>query len=264
VALRSHEILDTQSDANFDNVVPLAARLAECPIAAVSLIDADRQWFKAAHGLDAAETPRAVSFCAHAILRPGEPLVVPDAPLDSRFADNPFVTGAPHIRSYLGAPVVTPEGQALSTLCVVDKAPRQHDAGMVATIRSLAQTVSVKLELHRSLVRMTKVTLTDPLTGLPNRRALMDAVTAMLAAGVPVAALTLDLDHFKEANDMHGHAAGDALLKVVASCLNASLRPGDLAGRLGGDEFVVVLRDATSEAAALGVAERPRLRASGS
>jgi diguanylate cyclase (GGDEF)-like protein len=257
-ALKSYEILDTQCDANFDNVVALAARLIDCPLALVSLVDADRLWIKAAYGLDATETPRTVSFCAHAILQPAEPLMVPDATLDSRFVDNPLVTGAPYIRSYLGVPLVTSEGHALGTLCLFDYAPRHYDAATIATLRGLAQTVTVSLELHRALVRMTKAALTDLLTGLPNRRALLEALTGMLKSHVPVTALMLDLDHFKEVNDVHGHAVGDALLKTVAERLSASLRPGDLAGRLGGDEFVVFLRDVTSEHVALKVTERLR------
>ena len=258
VALHAYEILDTGPDTSFDEIVALAARLTDSPIAAVSLLDADRQWLKAAHGLDMSEGPRGLAFCAHAILHPHEPLVVPDATRDVRFADNPAVTGAPHIRSYLGVPLLTPEGHALGSLCIADHRPREHDAGTIATMRSLANAVARHLDLHRALRSMTRAALTDPLTGLPNRRALLDELEGMLGAGRPAAILTLDLDRFKEANDVHGHAAGDALLREVAARLRAALRPGDVTGRRGSDEFVVLLRDVASEAVAVAVTERLR------
>ena len=121
--LRSYAILDTEPEQGFDDLVQLAAHLFGAPMAFVSLIDAERQWFKAKVGIEACETSRDVAFCAHAIVE-RQPLVVPDARLDPRFAANELVTGAPHIRFYAGAPLIVGNGSALGTLCVVDTVPR--------------------------------------------------------------------------------------------------------------------------------------------
>ena len=117
-ALRSYQILDSGREDSFSDLAGLTVRLTCSPYALVSLFDARRQWIKASHGLDVAETPRQHAVCAHAILAPHEPMVVPDATRDSRFADNPLVTGAPWLRSYLGIPLLSTEGHALGTLCV--------------------------------------------------------------------------------------------------------------------------------------------------
>lgn len=122
-ALRAYRLLDTQSEQPFDDIVKEVARLLNMPIALVSLVDDERQWFKAKVGIDACETSRDVSFCGHAILSPGV-MVVKDATKDPRFADNPLVTGPPHIRFYAGAPLVDAYGMLLGTLCVVDTKPR--------------------------------------------------------------------------------------------------------------------------------------------
>jgi len=135
-ALRALLILDTPPEERFDRLTAFAAQEFDMPIVLISLIDAQRQWFKARHGLDLCETSRGVSFCAHAILQ-DEVMVVPDAALDERFADNPLVTGEPHIRFYAGAPLKMPDGHNLGTLCVIDRSPRSLDAIDLAVLRSL-------------------------------------------------------------------------------------------------------------------------------
>ncbi len=255
-ALHSYEVLDTASEEAFDGLVALAARLTDSPIALVSLIDADRQWFKARHGLDAMETPRDDAFCAHAILDPDHPLIVEDATADPRFQANPLVTGAPDIRAYLGMPLVNPEGHALGSLCVIDRVSRSYDPATVETMQTLARAVSVNLELRRTLLRTRKAALTDSLTGLPNRRAVMDVLTTVAATANPVAVIAVDLDHFKEVNDGEGHAAGDALLQAAADRLRKTVRPADLVGRMGGDEFVVLLAGVTDREVVARVAQR--------
>lgn len=147
-ALRRYDVLDTAPEAPFDELVQLAARLLDVPIALVSLVDRDRQWFKARVGLDAAQTPRDVAFCAHAVCDRERPLVVQDAATDPRFKDNPLVTGAPGVRFYAGAPLVTPSGQAIGTLCAIDRVPRTPSPEQVQLLGALARQAVAQLELR--------------------------------------------------------------------------------------------------------------------
>jgi GAF domain-containing protein len=125
-AVERSGVLGRRKDVGLQRVVDEAAKFFDTQIAAISIVDRDRQWFAASAGLDAEETPRAISFCAHAIHWPGEPLVVPDARRDSRFAGNPLVMFAPHIRFYAGVPLVDREGFPLGALCVIDSRPRRE------------------------------------------------------------------------------------------------------------------------------------------
>ena len=148
-ALRSYGILDEPPEAGFDELAALAARICGTPISLVSLVDSDRQWFMAHHGLALTETPRAVSFCTHALGQPGELMIVPDAARDPRFVDNPWVTGEPRIRFYAGMPLCTPDGHAIGTLCVLDRQPRTLSPDQQEAMRVLGRQVMARLELHR-------------------------------------------------------------------------------------------------------------------
>jgi PAS domain S-box-containing protein len=154
-ALRSYGVLDTLPERDFDDLALLAAQICGTPIAAVSLIDEGRQWSKSTVGVAAAEAPREITFCAQAI-RQRDLFVVPDAREDERFAQNPFVTSDPHIRFYAGAPLVTPEGHALGTLCVVDRVPRELSAGQREALRALSRQVMAQLELRRQSARLSQ------------------------------------------------------------------------------------------------------------
>ncbi len=150
-ALHSYQILDTACEATFDNLARLAARLTDCPTALVSLVDENRQWFKATHGLGTVETSRDMAFCAHAILDASQVMVVPDATADARFADNPLVTGEPGIRFYAGVPLVNLDGYALGTLCLIDYAPKQIPQEHLETLSYLAQAVMSTIELGKAI-----------------------------------------------------------------------------------------------------------------
>jgi diguanylate cyclase (GGDEF)-like protein/PAS domain S-box-containing protein len=153
--LDRYGVLDTEPEDTFDDLTRLAAYVCEAPIALISLVDAGRQWFKSRHGLSANETSRDISFCSHAILEPGL-FVVPDALADPRFAANPLVTSDPHIRFYAGAPLVTPGGRVVGTLCVLDHVPRLLRPGQLDALRVLARQVVGQLELRRSTAELRR------------------------------------------------------------------------------------------------------------
>jgi len=154
-ALTRLAILDSPQEQRFDDIVRLACTLCQVPIALVSLIDSERQWFKARVGLDVCETPRNLAFCAHAILAPEDVMLVEDARLDPRFADNALVVGEPFIRFYAGAPITTEDGVTLGTVCVIDRVPRILDAAQIDGLRALARQCAAMLQL-RALLRQSE------------------------------------------------------------------------------------------------------------
>ena len=155
--LRQYQILDTDSEETFDDLTRLAAYVCQTPTALISLVDANRQWFKARVGVEARETPRNVSFCGHAILV-RDCFIIEDALFDERFADNPLVINEPFVRFYAGMPLWSPEGFAIGTLCVMDRKPRTLDEKQIGALGMLAEQVMSQLELRRE-VRFCKTAL---------------------------------------------------------------------------------------------------------
>lgn len=241
--LRALGILDTDPEERFDRLTRLARRLFDVPTALISLVDSDRQWFKSRVGLEAQQTPRDQSFCAHAILD-DVILIVPDATRDERFRTNPLVTHSPEIRFYAGCPVKGPDGSPLGTICVIGHEPREFAEEDEVVLRDLAEMVEREL---KSLALAT----TDDLTGLSNRRGFEVIAEHALAMcrrhARPATMLLFDLNGFKEVNDTLGHAAGDRQLQDFATALLSTFRDSDVVARLGGDEFGVLLSGATGE-----------------
>ena len=236
-ALQSLSILDTASEARFDRLTRLAQRLFKVPIALVSLVDEDRQWFKSCIGLPVRQTGRDVSFCGHAILG-SAPLIVHNALEDKRFFDNPLVTDAPHIRFYAGCPIAISSGERVGTLCIIDTKPRDFSAEDIRTLKDLAEMAEDEL----SAVKMAVI---DGLTGLLNRVGFSGMAKTTLAFcrqhRIISSLAFIDLDKFKLINDTYGHKQGDIALVEFSKVMQKTFRATDLLVRLGGDEFVILL-----------------------
>jgi diguanylate cyclase (GGDEF)-like protein len=249
--LKSLNVLDTPAEERFDRVTRMAKRMFRVPIALVSIVDEDRQWFKSVQGLDACQTPRNISFCGHAIL--GEDIfLIQNAQEDPRFADNPLVAGPPNIRFYAGCPLRAPDGAKVGTLCIIDTAPREFDHDDAVALHDLAAMVEDELSAFQT-------STTDDLTRISNRRGFHQlaryGLNFCIRNGQPAALAFIDLDRFKPINDQFGHAEGDLALVAFAEVMQASFRSTDLFARLGGDEFVVLLTGA-SKADAEGVLQK--------
>ena len=252
-ALRRLDVLDTAVEEPFEKIVTLVRTVLAVPMATVTLVDRDRQWFKAKRGIDCTETPRSMSFCTHTIAQ-REPMIIEDARSDPRFANSPLVVGPPFIRSYAGIPLRTPEGYNVGALCAMDSRPRGFSPADVAILRNFANIVCDELELRL-------IAQVDHLTGALNRRGFMEQAEREISRaaryGRQSALVIVDVDHFKSVNDTHGHAVGDQVLQQIARIAEVTLRPSDVFGRIGGEEFAILLPE-TNAAEAMHVAERLR------
>ncbi|WP_374601320.1 diguanylate cyclase [Arenimonas sp.] len=290
-ALRRYRILDSLPEQAFEDVVQLATTICGTPQAVVTFVDESRQWFKAARGIEGEETERGIAFCDIAIRRPDEVTIVNDASQHPVFMHYPQVTGPDHLRFYAGAPMVTPDGFALGTVCVVDVVPREISLDQVESLRALARMAVALLELRRRELEAQRLLAErelatrelqdyqrslearnselaeearrDALTGLLNRGGLEQATLGgFWAGGGQFTVALLDIDHFKRINDGHGHAIGDDVLRLVGEQIRQAVRGGDVAARYGGEEFLVLM-PATPPDGALSVVERIRQSVAG-
>lgn len=271
-ALAGYGLLDTAADEDFDLLAEVAAELCAAPVAFISLVDARRVWHKAAVGSTALQSPREDSYCSLTVQYP-EGLHIPDLAQDPRTAAMALTRGEGGFRMYAGANLVTSDGHRVGTLCVLDTRVRQLTPHQLGLLGRLARQVMALMELRQrdrdlaqALAAMQRLASEDGLTGLMNRRALLEAlqreVERTRRLGSTLAVVMLDIDHFKHVNDEHGHAMGDAVLRGVAARLRSGIRAVDLAGRYGGEELCLVLPD-TDLAGATTVAESLRAAIAG-
>lgn len=245
--LRAIDQLDARAfsaDPTLERIARLAAAVAGASGAAVHVIDDSRQYRIAAFGAPLGESPREDSLC-RPVVETGEPISTPDAGADERFAYSSAVRGEEPVRFFSATPLKTSDRQVLGTICVWDTATREVRDEVHASLADLAAVVVEHLELNRAVRMYAEEALTDVLTGMPNRRLLLDTLQRQIArhrrAGLDVTVVMLDLDEFKPVNDELGHEAGDTVLETIGRRLQASMREDELAARIGGDEFVLVL-----------------------
>ena len=253
-SLHALRILDTPIEDRFERITRLARRLLSVPIAAISLLDEQRQWFKAVEGLLCSQTSRDVSFCGHTI-HAGEMLVVNDARLDERFADNPLVTGEPSIVFYAGQPVRAADGQILGTICVIDRKPRRLSnedqqilrdlAGLAASELNGTAPAGAQSDLVAQLDAPHRLDLIDPLTRVWNERGLSELLrrswNAAQQAPHGLALLRININGFARINQQHCRATGDAALCHLTKRMLSAIRGEDTLGRLGDDQFLAIL-----------------------
>lgn len=266
-SLRRYQILDTPPERTFDRIAHLAAQLLDTPVAVISLVDADRVWFKSHHGIDIQEVAREPGLCASGILHDA-PYVLTDASRDPRSFANPLVAGDFGLRFYAGVPLQTPDGHNLGMLCVIDFKPRSASDVELAWLADLAALAVDQMELRRVARRLDRrhhrllaahdalrVRATrDALTGLLNRGAVLDRLSQAQALArreqQPLSLAIADLDCFKHINDSHGHAVGDRVLVEVSQRLQATTRASDAIGRIGGEEFLMLMYPCEGDRAA--------------
>ena len=263
--LRELGVLDSGPDPDLESLADLAALIADTRIALLTIVDEDEQVFKAAIGLEADRTPRDVSFCGHAILGGADPMIVPDARQDARFADNPLVTGDPNVIFYAGIPLLTSRGHSIGTLCVVDDKPRELSDRQLAALERLAGQAAAVIEARgRDLAARRRETADgddfDERTGLPMR----DSMVAQVASAGPLPPMSSAVAIRAEEIDAAGPRAGlmaDGALAAVSRAILSSLPASARMARAFGT-FVILLPGADGAAARAVVATiRSRLRA---
>ncbi len=246
----------TPLEERFERITRLARQALKVPIAAITVVQDDRQWFKSVAGLDVSELPLDKSLCTE-VLKEGRLVVVPDTLHDLYLMSNPLVCGGPRIRFYAGAPIRNASGRTIGTFCAMDTKPRSPDDDfrtMLSDLADMAQRELFSLELRNAqaalvskLGKARRQAMFDPLTRVWNRRggtellasALEEAMRFNHTLGICLA----DIDNFKQVNDQFGHQVGDQVLKRAAAAIVASVRPQDIVCRYGGEEFLVIVHD---------------------
>jgi diguanylate cyclase (GGDEF)-like protein len=268
--IHSLDLFYTPLEERFERITRLARRALHAPVAAISLLNDDKQWFKSAAGWGISELPRDQAICKLTV-EANQIVMIGDTLLDARVAKLPVVMSAPRFRAYAGHPLVDEHGNCVGTFCIFDLKPREFapiDRQTLIDVSALAQRellsdqlTSANAALTSKLGMARREALMDPLTHLWNRRGasvlLKSAFAGADQRGTPLALALLDLDNFKRINDTRGHQSGDEVLRRVASRLLSAVRGDDAICRLGGDEFLVLMAD-TDTAIAGRIAERIR------
>lgn len=248
-AVRALEILDSPPEAEFEAITRIAARLFGTPMAVVSLMDADRQWFKARLGLEAPELARSDALCALTLAQPvahHQPVVISDLWQDPRTMHNPLVTGPTQWRFYAGAPLFDAFGHGLGSVAVMDTAPRSFNMAQRHALSDLAQMALKAMEGRLSSLTLARTGHIDPLTGLSGRSqfdlALAVELRHAMRTGEPFTVLSMALDGLQTVADGFGAQAAEEVLREVSQRLATQVRLGDVLSRLDEDEFAVVMR----------------------
>lgn len=241
--LSSYTTIEAGQDRTLDALCNLVLSTLGVPMAAVSLVDEATTHYIGMAGCFFSTLPNENTFCSH-VIEGTTPFLIEDATNDNRFAANPFVKGDPGIRFYLGAPLIASDGSALGALCALDTKARQSTAEEQQKLASLASTAIEILNMRRVIHEARKLALVDGLTGIANRTGIEleieKAIIALRNHGLPFSLLYFDVDLFKQVNDKRGHAAGDALLRLIGETLAGRNRPDEVCARPGGDEFIVL------------------------
>ncbi len=258
-AIDALNIIYSPAENRFDRITKLAKNIFNVPIALVSLVSREKQWFKSSQGLTASETSREISFCGHAILK-NETFIIPNALEEAEFSDNPLVTDQPYIRFYAGHPIQF-DGHNIGTLCIIDRIPRNLTPAEIETLQSLAHWVENELKTtalsHAQNLSLkekeeaSRESMVDPLTKTWNRTGIEAVCQKEFSQtqneNTSCFFMLIGVDFFSEINDLYGHIYGDTVLKEIAQCIRSSCRSDDVIGRYEGDEFIVFSRDCSEE-----------------
>ena len=268
--IHTSELFYTPIEERFERITRIARSALRVPVAAISVLKPDKQWFKSISGWSISELSTDMTMCAGTI-ESKDLTIVPDTSADPHYADHPLVAGKPHFRFYGGYPLLGVDGQIIGTFCVMDVKPRHVTPAEKQLVRDLAALAQLEIaterlsDAQRELVTKLSVSrreaIIDPLTRLWNRRGtLMFLRNAMKQADEERSEMAigiLDIDNFKRINDLHGHPIGDEALRKAAQIMTSLLRHDDVAGRFGGDEFLVLLPN-TNEREAASILNRLR------
>ncbi len=260
-SLRRIRLLDTPVEERFERLTRMVCRLLDVPISLFNLIDDKQQFYKSVQGLNNTYAALDGAFCPHAF-HETDMLLVPNAKLDDRFSDNPFVTGKYlNVGFYAGCAVRTPDGMPVGTICAIDMKPRDLTEEQLTALRDIAAMVETELriaymqfekeELETELEQANRLAMIDPMTRLWNRAGMEVMLnkewSEMRRLKNPITLAMCDIDHFKQLNDTYGHDVGDQVICYTARKLMENLRAEDHVCRIGGEEFLLILPNCTSE-----------------